>query len=237
MKTATLIPPCGGELISLLAEGEAVERLKDHASRLPSLQLTPRSVCDLELLATGAFSPLDRFMGRADYARVLDEMRLSRGHVFPIPVTLPVGPGASVRVGQEIALRDEGNRLLALMTIEEVYEWNVAEEARMLAAQGIIGVGDRKNPRTLGQRAEGQPWGSGSAAGKVTRLADRLNDLGMDASRLQDVDADPMVQGRGQAAATLPEVRLTPPTPTCAETGSAGLRPLGVRGPAVALGR
>ena len=61
MKTATLIPPCGGELTNLLAAGEAVERLKDHASRLPSLQLAPRSVCDLELLATGAFSPLDRF--------------------------------------------------------------------------------------------------------------------------------------------------------------------------------
>src|SRR5205085_2905639 len=72
MKTATLIPPCGGELTSLLAEGEALERLKEHASRLSSLQLTPRSVCDLELLATGAFSPLDRFMGRADYARVLE---------------------------------------------------------------------------------------------------------------------------------------------------------------------
>src|SRR2546429_2251635 len=54
--------------------------------RSPSLQLAPRSVCDLELLATGAFSPLDRFMGRADYARVLDEMRLSCGQVFPIPI-------------------------------------------------------------------------------------------------------------------------------------------------------
>src|SRR5437868_12300289 len=78
MKTATLIPPCGGELINLLAEGEAVERLKDHASRLPSLQLTPRSVCDLELLATGAFSPLDRFMGRAavsPYRATRDDVR------------------------------------------------------------------------------------------------------------------------------------------------------------------
>src|SRR5437763_10225927 len=119
MKTATLIPPCGGELISLLVEGEALERLKEHAGRLPSLQLTPRSVCDLELLAAGAFSPLDRFMGRADYARVLDEMRLSGGHVFPIPVTLPAPTGAAVRAGPAVPPRDEGSRRLALLTFEE----------------------------------------------------------------------------------------------------------------------
>src|SRR3989440_344436 len=161
MKTATLIPPCGGELTSLLAEGEALERLKEHASRLSSLQLTPRSVCDLELLATGAFSPLDRFMGRAAYARVLDEMRLSGGHVFPIPVTLPVGPGASVRVGQEIALRDEGNRLLALMTIEEVYEWDVAEEARK-----VLGTVDPRHPLL----AEMYRWGRLNISGPLRVL-------------------------------------------------------------------
>src|SRR5436309_9321889 len=161
MKTATLIPPCGGELISLLVEGEALERLKDHASRLPSLQLTPRSVCDLELLATGAFSPLDRFMGRADYARVLDEMRLSCGHLFPIPITLPVAPSASVREGREIALRDEGNRLLAVMTVEEAYEWDVAEEARK-----VLRTEDPRHPLL----AEMYRWGSLNISGPLRVL-------------------------------------------------------------------
>src|SRR5947209_5469226 len=161
MKSATLITPCGGELTSLLAEGEAVESLKEHASRLPSLQLTPRSVCDLELLATGAFSPLDRFMGRADYARVLEEMRLSGGHVFPIPVTLPVVPDTAVRVGQEIALRDEGNRLLALMTVEEVYEWDVAEEARK-----VLRTEDPRHPLV----AEMYRWGSLNISGPLRVL-------------------------------------------------------------------
>ena len=161
MKTATLIPPCGGELTNLLAAGEAVERLKDHASRLPSLQLAPRSVCDLELLATGAFSPLDRFMGRADYARVLDEMRLSCGQVFPIPITLPVGPGAAVRAGQEIALRDEGNRLLALMSVEEAYEWDMAEEARK-----VLGTEDPRHPLV----AEMYRWGGLNISGPLRVL-------------------------------------------------------------------
>ena len=159
--TATLIPPYGGELINLLAAGDAVESLKDYASRLPSLQLSPRSVCDLELLATGAFSPLDRFMGRADYARVLEEMRLASGHVFPIPLTLPVEPNPSIRTGQEIALRDDGNQLLALMTIEEVYEWDMADEARK-----VLGTEDLRHPLV----AEMHRWGRLNISGPLRVL-------------------------------------------------------------------
>jgi sulfate adenylyltransferase len=63
-----------------MVPAEARDEVKVRASQLSSLQLSERSVCDLELLATGAFSPLDRFMGQADHQRVLDEMRLSSGH-------------------------------------------------------------------------------------------------------------------------------------------------------------
>ena len=87
-----LIEPYGGALVNLIAPDDGGELLA-HAAGLPRLQLTARGVCDLELLATGGFSPLDRFMGRADYERVLDEMRLADGTLFPIPVTLPVAEG------------------------------------------------------------------------------------------------------------------------------------------------
>src|ERR1044072_1848331 len=63
-ETATLIPPCGGELVDLTTPAEELESLKAYANSLPSIQLSERAVCDLELLATGGFSPLDRFMGR-----------------------------------------------------------------------------------------------------------------------------------------------------------------------------
>lgn len=76
-----LIPPYGGELVNLVAPPEQVEEPKALASTLPSIQLSERSGCDLELLAMGAFSPLDRFMTRGDYRRVLDEMRLTNGHL------------------------------------------------------------------------------------------------------------------------------------------------------------
>ena len=89
-KDSLLISPYGGELIDLLVAPEALTGLREAASRLPSLQLSDRCVCDLELLAVGAFSPLKGFMGSQDFQSVLDDMRLSDGHIFPIPVTLPV---------------------------------------------------------------------------------------------------------------------------------------------------
>ena len=85
-----LIPPYGGELVNLIVTGEEREELIARSNKLPPLQISARSVCDLELLATGAFSPLDRFMGKEDYERVLTEMRLKNGVLFPIPVALPV---------------------------------------------------------------------------------------------------------------------------------------------------
>ena len=125
--TPTLISPYGSVLVDLMAPPEAAKELKAHASRRPSLQLSTRSVCDLELLATGAFSPLGRFMSQDDYQRVLGEMRLANGYLFPIPITLPVEPGEAIRLDQDIALRDAKNELLAVMTIEEIYEWDRVE--------------------------------------------------------------------------------------------------------------
>ena len=85
-----LIEPYGGKLVGLEVRDEDQEELRRHAATLPRLQLTARNLCDLELLATGAFSPVDRFMGRADYTRVLEEMRLESDVLFPLPITLTV---------------------------------------------------------------------------------------------------------------------------------------------------
>ena len=82
-----LIAPYGGRLVNLVVEGEEREELLSRSSRLPSVQISARALCDLELLATGAFSPIDRFMSKLDYERVLTEMRLSDGTLFPIPHT------------------------------------------------------------------------------------------------------------------------------------------------------
>ncbi len=156
-----LIPPHGGHLVDLLVSTTISEELKAYANSLPSLQLSQRSICDLELLATGAFSPLNRFMGQEDYQRVLDEMRLSDGHLFPIPVTLPVDPQADIHLDQDVALRDQKNDILAIMTVEEIYTWNRDE-----VASKVFGTLDSRHPLV----AEMQRWGSLNISGRLQVL-------------------------------------------------------------------
>ena len=144
----------------MVPAGQLAER-KAYANRLPSIRLSHRTVCDLELLAIGAFSPLDRFLGQADYQRVLDEMRLTSGHLFPIPITLPVEPEDNVQLGQEIALRDTGNDLLAIMTVEEIYAWDLAE-----TAQKVFGTLDTRHPLV----SEMYRWGKLNISGPIEML-------------------------------------------------------------------
>ncbi|MCY3662871.1 MAG: bifunctional sulfate adenylyltransferase/adenylylsulfate kinase [bacterium] len=127
-KTGLISPYCG-ELVDLIVPQEQAVELKARAAGLPSIQLSDRATCDLELLATGAFSPLDRFMGEGDYRRSVAEMRLGDGRVFPIPVTLPVDDPSAIRLDGDIALRDSRNELLAVMTVTEAYEWDLNETA------------------------------------------------------------------------------------------------------------
>ena len=125
-----LISPYGGELVNLLVPKDKIEQVKEYAGTLPSIQISERAVCDLELLAIGAFSPLDRFMTEADHQSVMDKMRLANGAIFPVPITLPVEPNPEIKTGQDIALRDAKNNLLAVMTVEEMYEWDLSEVAK-----------------------------------------------------------------------------------------------------------
>jgi sulfate adenylyltransferase len=113
-------------------ERDEREDLTHRASELSSLQLSARSLCDLELLSTGAFSPLDRFMGKADYMRVIHEMRLQSGTLFPIPITLPATDVARIRAGEQIALRSPKNDLLAIMRVDDIFQWSPQEEARLV---------------------------------------------------------------------------------------------------------
>lgn len=160
-KVSPLIAPYGGTLVDLMVPADASEEVKAHASLLPSIQLSERAVCDLELLATGAFSPLNRFMGQTDYQRVLDEMRLQSGHVFGLPITLPVEPNPALRLDQDVALRDAKNNLLAVMTIEELYPWDAAETARE-----AFGTQDMRHPLV----AEMRHWGSLNISGRLQVL-------------------------------------------------------------------
>jgi len=160
-RAVELIPPCGGALVNLLMPEDERAEAMAYAARLPSIQISERAICDLEMLAVGAFSPLDRFMGRRDYQAVLDAMRLANGHLFPIPVTLPVDPGPDIRLGQEIALRDAKNNVLALMVIEEIYPWDPGE-----MADKVFGSRDPRHPMV----AEMSRYGPANVSGRLRVL-------------------------------------------------------------------
>jgi sulfate adenylyltransferase len=113
-----------------MVPAESLPELLAHAKTLPTVRLSERAICDFELLAVGAFSPLERFMGKQDYDRVVTEMRLSDGHLFPIPITLSVSNDDPVKLDREVTLVDSRNEILAVMTIEEIYDWDLATTAR-----------------------------------------------------------------------------------------------------------
>ena len=153
-----LISPYGGTLVDLLVPEAERDAVRARAKQLPLIRLSERSICDLELLATGAFSPLDRFMTAADHARVLDEMRLASGVVFPIPVVLPLASLDGVRLDDEVTLTDQRNEPLALMRIEEIDEVDP-----VAAARRICGTGDARHP-LVGEMAR---WGRFNISGRL----------------------------------------------------------------------
>jgi len=157
-----LIEPCGGRLVSLLVGAAEREELRGRAAGLPRLRLTVRTVCDLELMATGAFSPLERFMGREDYRRVLAEMRLASGALFPLPVTLTARREDVPALDAEVALADQHNNVLAVMRVEEVFEYDREEEAR-----AAYGTADARHPLV----GEMNSWGEVCVSGALRVVA------------------------------------------------------------------
>ncbi len=158
MAKAKLIPPYGGKLVNLVVEGEEREALLARAPKLPSIKISQRNVCDLELLATGGFSPLKTFMGKADYERVLHEMRLADGTLFPLPITLTANPKELPPVGEEIVLRTPTNDVLAIMRLDEVYHWDMGREALL-----AYGTTDPKHPMV----SEMEQWSKVCLSGEI----------------------------------------------------------------------
>lgn len=146
-----LIEPFGGELVDLLTAPEERVRLHHHAANLPRLQLSRRNICDLELLANGGFSPLRQFMNKENYLSVLEAARLANGVLFPLPVTLSVNKDFDLKLDGEIALADLNNNLLAVMRVEDIYEWNKEREARQ-----AYGTNDMRHPMLAEMNALGE---------------------------------------------------------------------------------
>ena len=135
--------PHGGELKELyLAEHKADEE-KLRASEYPSWDLSPRQLCDLDLLLNGAFSPLEGFLEQADYEKVCDEMRLESGVLWPMPINLDVSEefAGGVSEGDTITLRDVEGVLIATMEVSEIWQPDKTSEAKR-----VFGTNDENHP-------------------------------------------------------------------------------------------
>ena len=119
------------------------QKIKMEAAELVSWDLTPRQICDLELLMNGGFNPLKGFLSQADYNCVVENMRLADDALWPIPITLDVSQGFadSVELGQDIALRDQEGVILATITVTDSWLPNKAREAEM-----VFGSDDLAHP-------------------------------------------------------------------------------------------
>ena len=134
--------PHGGKLVNLLVDDDRATKLKEVALSLADITLNDRQLCDLEMLATGAFSPLTGFMCRTDYESVLDRMRLQDGTFWPIPVCLDISEtqAKSLDVGQSVSLRDPEGFLLAILHIEDMWPMEKEKEAEL-----VYGTLDKKH--------------------------------------------------------------------------------------------
>ncbi|GLQ87527.1 bifunctional sulfate adenylyltransferase/adenylylsulfate kinase [Dyella flagellata] len=138
-----LVAPHGGVLRELYLPAAEAEALKRRSASLPQWTLNQRQLCDLELLLNGGFSPLQGFLGRADYDRVVSEMRLADGSLWPIPITLDVDEAFAAKLTEnaQISLNDTQGTPLAVLTVEDVYFPDRIAEARQ-----VFGTTDRTHP-------------------------------------------------------------------------------------------
>jgi sulfate adenylyltransferase len=151
-----LIPPHGGVLINLIADPNRAGELKAHSKEWPSWDLTPRQVCDVELLLSGGFSPLRGFLNRADYEGVCNNMRLSSGTLWPMPITLDVTEefAKSLKPGSsKVALRDGEGVMLAVLSVEDVWQPDRAAEAK-----SVFGTTSKAHPGADYAQNKANPW-------------------------------------------------------------------------------
>jgi len=137
------IPLDLGPIPELYVSADSAQKLKVDAADLPSWDLTPRQICDLDLLMNGGFNPLKGFLSEADYDSVVDNLRLTDGSLWPMPITLDVGQdfADSLETGQDIALRDQEGVILAIMSVSDRWTPDKSREA-----EKVFGADDIAHP-------------------------------------------------------------------------------------------
>jgi sulfate adenylyltransferase len=141
VSASSIVDPHGGVLVDRLVPVADAQAFTAHAATLPTLTLDARELADLELIATGAASPLIGFLDSRDYRSVLDRLRLANGIVWPLPFTLAVPEDTEVAPGDERALADGNGRLWGAITVTDVFTRDPIAESR-----AVYGTDDAAHP-------------------------------------------------------------------------------------------
>ena len=211
--TETLIKPHGGALVDRTGERP------DDLDSLEVVTLTAREVSDLDMLASGALSPLEGFMGRADYESVVESMHLASGLPWALPVCLAVDEAPS---GDRVALADESGRKLAVLEVAEVYDYDKDREA-----ENCFRTTDEAHPGVARLYAQKPKY----LAGRVTvfeRPESSFPELALDPRR----DAGGLRRARLEARRRLPDPQPDPPGARVPDQGRARDRRRPARPPA-----
>ncbi len=166
------IAPHGGTLVNRVLTGREREGALEQAAALPSLTLGPASTSDLELIATGGYSPLTGFMRRADYLHTLRHMRLPSGLPWSLPITLRVSSRDGV--GDRVALTASDGSILGILEVADVFTQSKEEEARL-----VYGTTDATHPGVKQLHAQGDTL-LGGDVWLLNRTAPAFPELALD---------------------------------------------------------
>lgn len=174
-----LVSPLGGTLVDLLMSAEELADFDARAAQLTSLRISATAAADAALLGNGAYSPLAGFQRRSDYESVVERAELADGTPWTLPITLPVGDqGRDLKAGSVVALRDDDNRLVGVLTVDEVFDRDLEKEA-----SEVYRTTDQAHPGVAAMFAQGpivvagairvapQPAGDVPSAPAETRAA------------------------------------------------------------------
>jgi len=125
------ISPHGGSLVNRILSGQECQEVKARAKELKKIALNARTFSDLELLSIGAVSPLEGFMVKKDYEGVINDMRLSSGVPWTLPITLAVfsDEAKELREGENVALLDSRGDVVGILKLEEKFDYDKKKEA------------------------------------------------------------------------------------------------------------
>lgn len=138
-----MIEPHGGRLVNCYVDEIEKEKLTGKADLLPKITVDDKNVSDLEMIASGAMSPLEGFMNKADYESVVDDMHLSNGVAWSIPITLAVDKETASKIEEHsaVALVIDKDHLLAVLDVDEIYQYDKKKEA-----EKVFRTTDEKHP-------------------------------------------------------------------------------------------